>query len=280
MSLMLRQNAGRQDRHSNHSPQARYACGLYYIEQLNAVGEKMVSVCEKYERPVLKAHDAERKEILLYQPRCKQWDCASCANINKLLWQAKIGHGVGKYMDNGIDGWAMLTITAHERCTNFAQCLFPWVNQWAKLSSRMRRRHQGFKYVILPELHADNRIHWHLIASHNITERWLKDNARACGLGYIADASPIDNPALAIWYVSKYISKSLYGTVWLPNLKRIRTSQKWHALPPEDEFIPLDVTWSYLSTYPVEGMEYLRDEIEKTSGWKTRILSSTVTPLT
>ncbi len=236
----------------------------------------MPSVCEKYERPVLKAHDAESNTILIYQPRCKQWECLPCANIEKLLWQAKIGHGVEWYQNRKIGGWAMLTITAHEKCKSFSQCLYPWRNQWSKLSSRMRRKYRGFRYVLLPELHADRRVHWHLIASHDIDERWLKDNARACGLGYMADVSPINDPALAIWYVSKYISKSLYGETWLPNLKRIITSQKWPTLPPEAGFVPLELDWYYLSTYPSDGMEYLRSGIEESTGTKTVIVGSAV----
>jgi len=232
--------------------------------------------CERYERAVLKAHDPERKEILLYQPRCKQWDCLPCANINKLLWQAKIGHGVEWYIDNGIEGWSMLTITAHEKCKTFIQCLYPWAKQWAKLSSRLRRENKGFRYVILPELHRDNRIHWHLIASHDVKKRWLKDNARACGLGYMADVSPLEDPALAIWYVSKYISKSLYGGNWVSNLKRIRTSQKWPVLPPNADFVQLELAWHYLSTYPVDGMDYLRAGIEESTGIKTRIVGGAV----
>lgn len=237
----------------------------------------MTSICEKYERPVLKAFDAAKKEVLLYQPRCKQWACLPCANTNKLLWQAKIGHGVEWYLNHEIAGWCFLTVTAHENCETFAQCMYPWSNQWSKLSARMRRKFKGFRYVILPELHRDNRVHWHLIASHNIGTRWLKDNARQCGLGYIAESSEINDAALAIWYVSKYISKSLYGETWLPNLRRIRTSQKWPVLPPDENFVPLELDWFYLSTYPVEGMEYLRNEIEKQTGWKTKVVSDTRT---
>ena len=236
----------------------------------------MASICETHERPVLKAHDTQKNEILIYQPRCKMWACLPCANIQKLLWQAKVGHGVEWYKDNGIDGWSMLTVTAHERCKNFAQCLKPWTHQWSLLSARMRRKYKGFRYVMLPELHIDKRIHWHIIASHNIAERWLKDNARNCGLGYMAEAKPIVDNMQAVYYVSKYISKSLYGETWLDNLRRIRTSQKWPLLPPGDDFVKLELDWTYISKYPSDGLEYLREGIEANTGIKTRIVGSAV----
>jgi hypothetical protein len=232
----------------------------------------MPEICEAEKRPVLKAFDVEKNEYILYQPRCKRWSCKPCANINRLLWMAKIGYGYEHYCEVGVFGWRMLTITAHENCTNFAQCLYPFKHQWSLLSSRMRRKHPKFKYAILPECHEDGRVHWHMISSGNIKPRWLKDNARECGLGYETDSKQIRKASSAIGYVTKYISKAIYEVKWPDKLKRIRTSQKWPELPPENEEFVMDVDWYYYLSYPAEGMSFLAHELERDTGIRTRVL--------
>jgi hypothetical protein len=233
----------------------------------------MESACTAEKLPVLKAYDIVKKEYLLYQPRCKMWKCPACANTNRLLWMAKIGHGYEFYNNGGIDGWAMLTITTSAKLKTFEQCLFPWKNQWSMFSSRMRRKYKGFRYVLLPECHSDGRVHWHLMASGNIKTRWMKDNAPYCGLGFMQQAKKIKETSAAIGYVSKYISKAMYEIAWPPKLRRIVTSQKWPILPPEETFETLEVNWQYYLTYPTEGIDYLAYEIERETGVRTRVLS-------
>ena len=237
----------------------------------------MTLSCSAEKLPVLKAFDTSHNEYLLFQPRCKMWQCPYCANINRLLWQARIGHGYEYYNLSGIDGWNMLTITAHPKCKTFEQCLFPWKNQWSKLSSRMRRKYPGFRYVILPECHQDGRVHWHLVASGHIANRWLKDSAASCGLGYMTTSEPVGEMEAAIGYVSKYISKSIYGSKWPRKLKRISTSQKWPDLPPDENFVHLDVNWQYYLTYPQEGLGYIAHELERDTGIRTRIIGTAST---
>ncbi|MCK5613843.1 hypothetical protein KAR91_68900 [Candidatus Pacearchaeota archaeon] len=232
----------------------------------------MRNFCETYTRPVLKTYDKRKDEILLYQVRCKQWSCAPCANINKLTWQARIGYGYDHYVTLGVKDWMMVTITSHRKLTNSSQCLYAWTNQWAKLSARMRRRFKGIRYVLLPELHEDGRVHWHMIASNGIDTRWLKDNAPYCGLGYMAESAEIEEALSAVYYVAKYVSKSLHGETWPANLRRIATSQKWPPLPDDEIHGEYEFDWIYLSSYPSEGMDYLRDGVEKSSGIKTRIV--------
>lgn len=266
-------NKGEKIPSNRNSPPGAFSGGLYSIEQVSAKGKKMALECTTLKRPVLKAYDVLQDRFLLYQPRCKMWKCQPCANTNRLLWQAKIGHGYEWYNAHEIDGWNMLTITASPKNKTFDQCLFRWKNQWSKLSSRMRRKHPGFRYVILPECHKDGRVHWHLIASGNIKTRWLKDNSAQCGLGFMATAEAINDGKQAIGYVSKYISKSIYELEWPSKMKRISTSQKWPKLPPEETFVELDVDWKYYLTYIAEGLSYLAWELEDKTGIRTEVLT-------
>jgi len=230
--------------------------------------------CTADKLPVLVAYFADKKEYLMYQPRCKLWSCEPCANINRLLWQARIGYGYEYYNLIGIDGWRMLTITSHPRARTFEQCLHIWKNAWTRLSSRMRNQCPKFRYVLLPELHKDDRLHWHMVASGDITQRWLKDNSAACGLGYMAESTKIRETMEAIGYVSKYVSKSIYQTKWPSNMRRISTSQKWPGLPTDENFKEYDVDWEYLHSYPPEGLGYLAVEWERKTKVPTRVLGS------
>lgn len=228
--------------------------------------------CTAYYRSVLRAYNAEKKEYLLYQPRCKMWECLTCGNINRLLWQAKIGNGVEVYSLSGIENWTFITITSHPKLKTTSQCLHVWPSAWKKLSTRLRRKHPGIKYALLPEHHKDGRVHWHMVASHGVETNWLKDNCAVSGLGYQALSSPINDSWAAIMYVSKYISKTIGNVGWPKGLRRISTSQKWPELPPETKFEEVSLDWTYLHQYPAEGLSYLAHEIEMQTGIPTRVL--------
>ena len=121
------------------------------------------SKCQTSKRPVLKATDHNTGTIYLYQPDCHMWSCSHCAHHNKRAWAARIGQGVEQYRNSGVDGWRFVTITMSKKLKTRSQCLYVWPKSWAKLSARMRREYKGIKYVLLPELHKDGRVHVHAI---------------------------------------------------------------------------------------------------------------------
>jgi len=233
----------------------------------------MKSSCQKYTRAVLTATDYSTQTTYLYQPRCKMWNCPSCGRLNKLNWQARIGYGYEHYSRNDINNWMFVTITSNSKLKNQEQCLYVWSRAWPRLSARLRRQYSGLKYVILPEHHDDGRVHWHMIASHGISTRWLKDNAPSVGFGYMQESDEIDQAIQAIMYVSKYLGKSLEVAEWPKNLKRINTSRGWPQTPNADDFQPLELEWEYLTTYPTDGLFYLADGIENRTGFRVKILS-------
>ncbi len=230
--------------------------------------------CDTLYRSVIKGFDPLNKQIYLYQPRCKMWSCLPCANTNRLLWQAKISNGYQVYMSTGIQEWRFVTLTSHPKLKTAEQCQYVFKSAWSKLSARMRRKYKGVRYVLLPEHNKDNRVHWHMICSHGMERRWLKDSSAKCGLGYIADCDEINDHYSAIFYVAKYLGKGIGNETWPANLRRIRTSQKWPVLPPEDEsYETIDVDWHYWLKYPTEGIDYLAYELERETGYQVNVIS-------
>lgn len=226
--------------------------------------------CTKLVRPVLKGFSVKKSAWYLYQPPCKCWDCPTCARVNMYQWAARIGDGYSQYMLEGVDGWRFVTITSHPKLKSKRTTLWVWPKAWAKLSTRMRRAYDGIRYVLIPELHKDGRLHIHMIASGGMTTLWLKTNAPRCGLGYMNEAEIISEVSRATWYVTKYLSKALDVSEWPRNFRRIRTSQKW---PPFEIDMPevSDIeNWTYVSTYPSEGLDYLADGLSEK--WKVAVM--------
>lgn len=235
----------------------------------------MKTECSTPKRPVLIGKKENSEIVYMFQPRCKMWKCPSCATINRLLWQAKIGHGFEWYSQRWVKDWRFITITAREYDDTEEKCLAAWRKGWGKLSTRMRREYPGIRYVLLPEHHEDGRIHWHMIASGGVTERWLKDNAPSCRLGYMNDSEPVYNQFGAIMYVSKYVSKSCGIDTFPRGLRRVRTSQKWPELPPgEDQWNTDEIEWSYLHSYYADGLTYLAHEYEAVHNVTVEVLKS------
>ena len=215
------------------------------------------SQCKTSFRPVLKAIDRESGTIYLYQPDCHMWSCDHCAHQNKRTWSARIGQGIEKYQRQGLDDWRFITITMSRKLKTRAQCLYTWPKCWSKLSARLRRKYKGVRYVLLPELHKDGRVHVHAIMSHGVGERWLKDNSAYSGLGFMAESDPMkrDNIYFSIWYVTKYIGKGLGVPDWPRNYRRIRTSQMWPEFDEEENEQKLDLEWQYWRTCTPEQLK-------------------------
>lgn len=228
--------------------------------------------CTRYNRPVLTAYAPDNDLLYFYQPPCKCWDCASCARQNMFRWAARIGEGYKYYRESGIDGWAFVTLTSNPKLKNLRQTLWVWPKAWAKFSTRMRRKYPGVRYVLLPEMHKNGRLHIHMIASHGITATWVHKNAYACGLGYQDDAAPVEESNRAVWYTVKYLSKALGAEEWPKHIRRVRTSQKWPELENDPEIVDDTLVWEYLTTYPSDGLTYLAEGVGKIRGVATKII--------
>lgn len=182
-------------------------------------------------RVYLASVNPDTKTVLWARPDCHLWSCPDCAEINKRRWAAMIVYGINQYTEiNSSTGWFFDTLTTHRAISTVNASLYVFRQAWPKLQRRMKRIAGGnFHYVLLPELGARTlRFHQHMIADFDFGERWLKDNAAECGLGYMAKHVPVDNAGIASWYVTKYVTKSLeMGLKWPKSLHRVRTSQHW-----------------------------------------------------
>lgn len=214
------------------------ASGLIYIEQLAAGSE---TGCNRATRPYLLSWNRHKRIAVIWRPDCKTWGCSNCGEINRRRLVARAYHGAAKFMREGRK-LAFFTITSHERLSA-AATLEIWPKAWSKLRKRLARLHADFAYLAVPELHKDGRLHMHGLMTDPPTLRWLKDNARACGLGYQDDLQEAYSLGVA-GYIAKYSAKMLQFSNFPKGTRRFRTSQNWPKLPmlepdPDVDTIPL-----------------------------------------
>lgn len=200
----------------------------------------MADVCVTKNRPFLIAEHEQNKVAVIYQPRCKRWDCPYCAARNAAFWTARAIHGSKELSSMGYE-LAFVTVTSRPRLTP-ERSIEIFSQAWPRLRDRIKKVNgKKYEYLLVPEKHKSGVLHAHLITTAFFTKRWLKDNAYAAGLGYIADRQRLEKPEQAGGYVSKYLAKSLPGEQWPKGFRRVRTSQGWPELP-EAEKLP---GWEY-----------------------------------
>ena len=203
--------------------------GLSFIEQL----QKMCEIeCEKQNRPYLTGKNHTAGLAVLMRPPCKCWGCAGCCYRNARRWIARIINGCNK-MDTA-NGWQMFTLTAHEKWRKAAS-VKNLRQGWKKLYNRMRYEFGISSYVKVWEMHEDTTFHLHGLIDSVVSERWLKDNSRECGMGYEVEIHPVDNAGQVAGYIAKYFLKSEANvsevTPFPKNLRRIEVSRNWLKLP-------------------------------------------------
>jgi len=212
--------------------------GLSFIEQLHAIS---LQKCENPRTPHLIGHSVSTDTALLTKASCGMWSCATCAARMVKKWIAKVINGV-----NRIGGeWFMFTLTAHEKWRG-ASSVKNLRQGWKKLYNRMRRARGVSQYVKVWEMHRDGSFHLHGMVNQKIPVRWLKNNARQCGLGYQVEIHHVTNAGMVAGYISKYFLKSegvlKDGEIWPKGLRRIEVSRAW----PKLEKMPIlsDYAWA------------------------------------
>jgi hypothetical protein len=140
-----------------------------------------------------------------------------------------------------------VTLTSHEKLRTFDSSYNVWQKAWPVLYSAIQRRRKGFQFMIIPEQHEDGTLHFHCLWNAGKNQRWLKDNARARGLGYMVDVQAVSEPISAVRYVTKYVGKSLGD--WVPaRFRRVRTSQDWPDIPDPHTMLS-NLKWEYLREF-------------------------------
>ena len=192
---------------------------------------------------LLIAYDIPARRALVTDADCDSWKCAECAERMSAAWVMRAEIGARRLIDAGarVD---FATLTSHERLKDFRSTAEVFPSAWDKLHKRLNRQSDTREYLMIPERHKDGRLHVHALWTFGVSRRWLKDNARACGLGYQADVKPVREAFHAVKYVTKYVGKAL-GDDAPAHFRRVRVSAGWADIPaPDVETSDLD--WHYI----------------------------------
>lgn len=182
---------------------------------------------------ILGKNESEKCAIL-FNPRCKQWDCPYCGDINKEYWVHQAARGTLIITSEKRDV-QFVTLTSRGYCTPYSSIHFLRQN-WPKLNRKLKyhtdkyARHFGLQwaYFMVPEHHRSGVAHFHLLAATLYdTEASWKDFAYGAGFGYIVDVQPLINPQQAANYVAKYLTKMEGNHQWPKGFMRVRHSANW-----------------------------------------------------
>ena len=142
---------------------------------------------------------------------------------------------------------SFVTITCHEKWRGSDASVKNWRKNKDKLLARYRRRYSqdsavSPEYVYIPEFHKDETVHIHGLFSGDFGERWWKDNARECGLGYMATSERLGSVLQAVNYITKYMVKEMGVESPVKGFRRICYSQGF----PATKHNPSDYDWRML----------------------------------
>lgn len=221
------------------------------------------SGCTKRNRPYLVGWDDQNEAAYVFRPDCKCWNCQPCATRLRGRWTQRTFQGISSYIELGYE-FKFVTLTSHERLYTLYQTEKVWKSAWPKLRKRVQRIYDEWFWVMIPEQHRDGRLHVHMISSAHLGQRWWKDNARECGLGWRAEEKEFkgdpNDPARAAAYAGKYMDKQLGVKSWPRYFHHIRTSQHFPDLPASENNPYEDVIWHSLSPKDVLHWLAMQDD--------------------
>ena len=192
---------------------------------------KEYTSCPNMGTPMLIGDFKAQNNRCIIKARCKLWNCPYCAEINKSEHFNRIATGIQKLIDRGVV-FSFVTITCHEKWRGYNASIKNWRGSRDKLLARFRRRYAQdtdgtSHYVYIPEYHTDGTLHIHGIFAGNFKTKWWKDNARACGLGFMAKAERLTTALQAINYVIKYVTKQVGTAQPSKGFRRINYSKSF-----------------------------------------------------
>lgn len=217
----------------------------------------------------------EKKNLDLLHVRCKQWTCPYCAPVNARVWKNYILNRLAKEDFRGKDWCMLtITAHENAHKAGALYTLKNLQNGFKRLYHRLKRWNGGgFEYLRIFEKHTEGKyggFHMHIIADLGAThsrkkveflhvlerekrakkqgkkprkrlkkeihpQRWLINNARACGMGYEADFKYIGNIAQrTASYMTKYISKQLDILEFPPHMRRVQSSRRFGSPKRKD----------------------------------------------
>jgi hypothetical protein len=128
--------------------------------------------------------------------------------------------------DDGVQ-WSFVTLTANRKTRTLEGSHQNLARGWNRLNLRLKRQFPGFAFVRVWELHKKRAFHAHYLWRALPSKRWVKDNAAACGMGFMADIAVLDmnERAKSVFYVAKYMTKE--GVDFPKDIRRISCSRNF-----------------------------------------------------
>lgn len=190
--------------------------------------------CENTLNVTVFGKNKQEKVAILFNPRCKQWSCDYCAELNRDYWIHQAARGTLLLLSEG-QRLQFVTLTSRGYATP-AKSLYFFSQNWPKLRKRIAHQTEiwspftgiNWAYFLIPERHKSGVLHAHLIAATHLDgQRWYKDNAYQTGFGYQADVKPDIDSLKAAYYAAKYLHKGTGAEDWPKGFMRVRHSQNW-----------------------------------------------------
>lgn len=187
-------------------------------------------MCKNPKSPYLVGIGKSEQIALVMKADCDSWECEECQEKKRSQWIARAVLGL-QAISSASQTSVFVTVTTAEWYKEPAAAIAAFPNAWNKLYGRLKRRNTGLMYLMTIEFgQKTSHMHAHFLTNATQNERWYKNNARACGMGFQAKVEPVESDGKAAAYVSKYIGKSLGGQPLPPHFRRVRCSQNWTAL--------------------------------------------------
>ena len=95
----------------------------------------------------------------------------------------------------------------------------------------------------------------HGLTTAILPQRWWKDNAIECGLGFMSDVSEVEAVGSVAGYVAKYTGKMMSQSRFPKGARRLRLSHGWPDLAAQ----PMPENWQFSTLARDKKME---DETE------------------
>jgi len=243
------------------------------------------NTCKSEKRVWLLGVDFTSGKLAILRPDCGSWDCPVCAKHKANTWVKRVVLMVDQYDDE--TPFDFVTLTLHEKLTNYDQTLHVFTDAWSGLYNALKRYQGEITYVAVPELHANGRVHLHIITNFKPPDEYFikrklkrntqlrrarfpgsmdkfwKDIPRTHGWGWANDQEHLDGDTTkAAGYIAKYLGKQRRVNHWPKGFKHVRASHDVPQIPdesaPDDRFLWLmeptrDRLIEKISAYEREG---------------------------
>lgn len=184
-------------------------------------------------RPIMRAVNSAAGVVVYFRPSCKRWSCPQCAVVNARKWRYVATYGAEWFERCGYP-LSFITLTSHERRRGQDASIELFRSAFPILRKRLGRTFGVVEYFAIPETHVDGTTHLHALVVGFLETGELKDMARSCGLGYMADSEVVVSIGQVTNYVTKYMAKDIRYGNWPKGFRRVRVSQTWPARPDFD----------------------------------------------